>query len=199
MNGPDQGAGSVKRAKYLRPRPPLIEADAPFSVATAMKEVIGVLKARVPEEYLSSTDSAAETPAVVPAQDAHGEDATIFIADMTRTCAQAIGVWPDGARFTGDGSDGEPHAPAADVDVSERGGQALQTWLNSEITRRCNAIAHRWGRANDLRLDIIDQADSDPNWFSISSNYGTGIETPADNEIPGPQGFPWWIVRRPSG
>ena len=59
------GAETIKRAKYLRPRPPLTEAeaDAPFSVAAAMKEVIGILKARVPEEYLPSTDSQTETPA----------------------------------------------------------------------------------------------------------------------------------------
>ena len=63
------GAETIKRAKYLRPRPPLTEAEAnaPFSVAAAMKEVIGILRARVPEEYLSSTDSQTETPAVVPA------------------------------------------------------------------------------------------------------------------------------------
>ncbi len=145
----------------------------------------------------------AQTPSLQP----RASDAAAVIAAtaraaecinaMTHACARLAGIWPDGARFDPADNGWRRHALTAGLTLPADDDVPAQAWLQSEILSRANEIARQSGRLTGLRFDGTPYAEGDADYWSLSANADTAVQSPAAHEGPGPSGLPWWIVRPP--
>ena len=150
------------------------------------------------EGAASNTTSCPVSSAVPEAELADFNCVAVKTVNATvRRCAQWASFWPDGARFNSSEANWKKHAltsgfalPVDDLDIDP------EHWLNSEILNRVNLSTAYSAKHKGTWPDgtaftgLID-------YFSISTNLSKGLDHRATNELPGPPGLPWWIVRKP--
>lgn len=117
------------------------------------------------------------------------------INTFTRACAAWMLVWPDGTIFDPNEINWRRHALTEGFTLPDDD-RDPDIWMSGEILGRCNAIARQSGRLTGTWLNDKPYSERDPDYFSLSANFATGIEAPAKGEQPGPPGVPWWVVHR---
>ena len=118
------------------------------------------------------------------------------ITEVTRRCAEWAGVWPDGEAYSPEDGNARRHAVTQGLELPGDAAVAPEAWLNGEILLRLNLIACRSAQATGAWFDKTPYTECKLDYFSLSANYDTGLDHPADNEQPAPPGIPWWFVRK---
>ncbi len=116
---------------------------------------------------------------------------------MVSACARWAGIWPDGALWQKGEDDAQAHATTAGLVLPDIDIEDVCDWMDGQILGRCNAIARQWSLRTGVFFDKTERRDDAPDYWSISANHNTGVDRPAEDELPGPPGLPWWIIRRP--
>ena len=150
-----------------------------------------------PEATPADLDPEAE--AMAEATLAIVEKSANVIADQVRKCAEWAHLWPDGTFFDAYETDWRHHVLIGDLNPPiDNVDDDYFPWLNAEVLGRVNLMTRLSARFTEVWPDLTPYSETDPDYFTISSHFGSNIAHRAPDEQRGPPKLPWWIVHRSS-